>query len=100
MTEIEKLAGQVALLQLQVRRLTAQVEQPAKLPEYFVKMATAIAEVEDVARAIGVVPERAWHAGPRRAEIMRALRARGWSISRVSQVLSVSRSAVLKAAKG
>ena len=96
MNEVEMLAGQVALLQRQVRALVVTVEHPPRLPEYFVAMAKAIDEVEAVERGLGLAPETAWMPGPRRGEIMRALRARGWSISRVARVFDVSETRVRK----
>ena len=70
------------------------------LPKWFVRVAREVAEVEEVARGLGVDPAAAWHAAPERARIIGALRGAGWSISRVARVLELSETAVKRVGRG
>lgn len=99
MTELDKIAGQVALLHAQVRLLTERVASPAALPEWFRRLALEVHAVEQAALAAGVEPECAWCACANRRLIIRELRNQGWSLSRVARVLHMSETGVGKALK-
>ena len=97
MSELDKLAGGMAAVMVRLDLLTRRLEGLEQRVAYCIEMAKAIDAVEKLAEEIGVAPCCAWRPGPKRREIIRALRQRGWSLSRISKTLDMSVAGVRRA---
>lgn len=89
----------MAALARQVGRIEQRLDSPAEWPEWYAHARADLETVAQAAASAGVRPEDAFRPSQGRGQIIRALRASGWSISRTARVLRVSERAVRYASR-